>query len=98
MRWVLETGFQDAEHNPNSEHYCQMMTCADLDALLAKERVEVVEKRAAGLLSLATEEALAGVHADDELWQLIVDRELAWSKLPGALDLGTNIIYALRKD
>lgn len=97
LRWVLETGIQDNEHNPNSEHYCHMMTCADLDALLNDESIEVVEKRAPGLLSLADKEALADVRGDDELWELLVERELAWSKLPGALDLGSNIIYVVRK-
>lgn len=98
LRWVLETGIQDVEHNPQSEHYCHMMTCADLHALLSEEDIEIVEKRATGLLSLADEEALTEVRKDDELWQLIVERELAWSKLPGALDLGSNIVYVLRKN
>lgn len=98
LRWVLETGIQDVEHNPQSEHYCHMMTCADFDTLLIDEDIEIVEKRATGLLSLADEEALTGVCKDDELWQLIVERELAWSKLPGALDLGSNIVYVLRKN
>lgn len=97
LRWVLETGIQDVEHNPQSEHYCHMMTCADLDALLIDEDIEIVEKRATGLMSLADEEALTDVRKDAELWQLIVERELAWSRLPGALDLGSNIVYVLRK-
>lgn len=97
LRWVLETGLQDRDHNPASEHYCHMMTSADLDALLVDEGVEVIEKRAPGLLSLATEDALNEMHADDEVWELIVERELAWSKLPGALELGTNILYVMRK-
>lgn len=97
LRWVLETGIQDREHNPGSTHYCHMMTSADLDDLIANEQIEVVEKRATGLLSLSTEEALAELREDAELWALVVERELAWSKLPGALDLGSNIVYVIRK-
>lgn len=97
LRWVLQTGIQDREHNPGREHYCHMMTCADVDSLLKNEEIEIVERRAPGLLSLAPEEALAQVREDDELWELLVERELAWSRLPGTLDLGTNIIYVLRK-
>ena len=97
MRWLLETGFQDREHHPATEHYCHMMTSADVDALLAAEEVEVVEKRAAGVLGIAGEDALNAVREDDELWALIVERELAWSKLPGTLDLGDNIVYVIRK-
>ena len=98
LRWVLETGIQDGDHNPQNEHYCHMMTSADLDALLADESIEIVEKRATGLLSVAAEEALTDVRKDNELWDLIVERELAWSKLPGALDLGSNIVYVVRKN
>ncbi|MDE0452903.1 MAG: class I SAM-dependent methyltransferase [Gammaproteobacteria bacterium] len=97
MRWLLETGYQDREHHPATEHYCHMMTSADIDALLADEAVHVVEKRAAGVLGMAGEEALNAVRKDDGLWSLIVERELAWSKLPGTLDLGDNIVYVFRK-
>ena len=97
MRWLLETGFQDHKHHSETEHYCHMMTSADVDALLAEEAVEVVEKRAAGVLGMAGEDALNAVREDDELWALIVDTELAWSRLPGTLDLGDNIVYVIRK-
>ena len=97
MRWLLETGLQDREHHPATTHYCHMMTSADLDALLADEPVDVVERRAAGMLGTAREDALNAVREDDELWALIVERELAWSKLPGTLDLGDNIVYVIRK-
>ncbi len=97
LRWILETGIQDRDHTPTTEHYCHMMTSADLDALLDDEEVDVIEKRATGLLSLASEDALADIRNDEELWDLLVQRELAWSKLPGALDLGTNIVYVVRK-
>ena len=97
MRWLLETGYQDREHHPATEHYCHMMTSADIDALLADEAVDVVERRAAGVLGMAGEEALNAVRKDDDLWALIVERELAWSKLTGTLDLGDNIVYVIRK-
>ena len=80
-----------------AEHYCHMMTSADVDALLADEAVDVVERRAAGVLGMAGEEALNAVRQDEELWALIVERELAWSKLPGTPDVGDNIVYVIRK-
>lgn len=97
LRWLLETGLQDREHHPATEHYCHMMTSADVDALLAGEAVDVVEKRAAGVLGMAGEAALDAVREDHELWALIVEREIAWSKLPGTLDVGDNIVYVIRK-
>ena len=97
LRWLLETGLQDREHHHATEHYCHMMTSADVDALLAGEAVDVVEKRAAGVLGMAGEAALNAVRDDDELWALVVERELAWSKLAGTLDVGDNIVYVIRK-
>lgn len=97
VRWMLETGLQDREHSLATEHYCHMMTSADLDALLAREPVDLVERRAPGVLGMAGEDALNAIRADDELWNLVVERELAWSKLPGTLDLGDNIVYVIRK-
>ena len=97
LRWLLETGHQDREHNPASEHYCHMMTSADVDALLAGQSVEILERRATGILGMAGEDSLNAVREDEELWNLIVERELAWSKLPGTLDLGDNIVYVICK-
>lgn len=97
LRWLLETGLQDREHHPATEHYCHMMTSADVDTLLAGEAVDIVEKRAAGVLGMAGEAALDAVREDEELWALVVERELAWSKLPGTLDVGDNIVYVIRK-
>ena len=97
LRWLLETGHQDRKHNPASEHYCHMMTSADVDALLAGQSVEILERRAAGILGMAGEDSLNAVREDEELWNLIVERELAWSRLPGTLDLGDNIVYVICK-
>ena len=97
MRWMLETGHQDREHNPSTEHYCRMMTSFDVDELLRNVEVDVVERRAPGLLGMAGEDALNEVFEDAELWDLVVEREIAWSKYPGTLDLGDNILYVIRK-
>lgn len=96
-KWLFETGLQDQEHSPETKHYCHMMTSTDVDALLDLDSVEIVEKRAAGLLGMAGEEELNAVKADKDLWNLVVERELAWSRLPGAIDLGDNILYVVRK-
>ena len=97
MRWMLASGIQDQEHNPSTEHYCHMMTSPDVDELLRNVGVDVLERRSPGLLGMAGEEALNDVYEDAELWDLLVERELAWSKLPGTLDLGDNILYVIRK-
>jgi len=97
-RWLLDTGIQDAEHYPvESKHYIHMMRAQDIDALLQGERIRVVERRSAGLLALAGEECLERAKMDKELWNLLLEREIAWSKRPETLDCGANIIYVIKK-
>lgn len=97
-RWIFETGVQDEEHYPlPSRHWCHMMRASEMDALLAAFPVDVVERRAAGLFSLGRDEALESVRRDPELWDLLVEKELAFSRLATALDCGMNLLYAARK-
>lgn len=96
--WLLETGIQDAEHYPvASRNYLHMMQSRDLDALFAGRDVQMIEKRAAGVFSLAGDDALQQAKADRELWDLILDKELAFSRDPAYLDCGANFIYVVRK-
>ena len=101
IRWLLETGMQDPAHYPGPQdvkHYVHMMRSHELDALLENEPVTIVEKRTAGLLALAGEDTLNRLAEDEALWRLMLEMELAYSKLPGAVDLGANILYVVRKD
>ena len=75
-----------------------MMRSDELDALCDDLPATIIEKRAAGLLALAGEEALEVAAQDPDLWQLLLDRELAYSKQPGSLDLGANLLYVLEKE
>jgi ubiquinone/menaquinone biosynthesis C-methylase UbiE len=97
-KWLMDTGVQDAEHYPvNNRHYVHMMKSNDLDALFENQNVQIIEKRAAGIFSMAGEEALDQAKADKELWELILSQEVEFSKNPACLDCGANIIYVVRK-
>jgi len=97
-QWLMETGIQDAEHYPvENKNYLHMMTSRDLDALFAGQNVQIVEKRAAGIFSLAGDDALNEAKADAELWNLILAKEVEFSKNPAYLECGANIIYVVRK-
>ena len=74
-----------------------MMRAQEVEALFNDKPVEIVERRAAGLLGLAGEEALNDAAEDEELWQLLLEKELEYSKNPAVLDCGTNLIYVLRR-
>lgn len=97
-KWLMDTGIQDAEHYPvDNRHYVHMMKGNDLDALFEGQNIEIIEKRAAGLFSMAGEESLDQAKPDKELWELILSKELEFSKNPACLDCGANIIYVVRK-
>ncbi|MEK4852089.1 class I SAM-dependent methyltransferase [Paenibacillus sp. FSL H7-0756] len=97
-RWIMNTGIQDEEHYPvPSKHYIHMMRSCELDALLARFPVNILERSSAGLYTQAGDAALENARADQEFWKLIVEQEIAFTKLPGTLDSGMNLIYVARK-
>ena len=97
-KWVFDTGVQDEEHYPvESKHYVHMMRSTEMDALFAQFPVRVNERSSAGLFTQAGDSALENARNDKEFWKLIVEKEIAFTKLPGTLDCGMNMIYVAQK-
>ncbi len=97
-RWLFNTGVQDEEHYPvESKHYVHMMRSAEMDALFAQFPVRVQERSSAGLFTQAGDSALDNARNDKEFWKLIIEQEIEFTKLPGTLDCGMNIIYVVQK-
>ena len=97
-RWVFDTGIQDEEHYPVvSKHYVHMMRSTEVDALFAEFPVKVQERSSAGLFTQAGDSAIENARKDKEYWKLIIEKEIAFTKLQGTLDCGMNIIYVVRK-
>ncbi|WP_151736460.1 class I SAM-dependent methyltransferase ['Paenibacillus yunnanensis' Narsing Rao et al. 2020] len=97
-KWILDTGVQDEEHYPvASKHYVHMMRSTELDALFAQFPVSVLERSSAGLFTQAGDSAIENARNDQDFWKLIVEREIAFTKLQGTLDCGMNIIYVVQK-
>ena len=97
-KWLIDKGIQDAEHYPvENGNYLHMMKSHDLDALFESKNIQVIEKRAAGIFSLAGDDALNQAKADKELWDLLLSKEVEFSKDPAYLDCGANFIYVVRK-
>jgi hypothetical protein len=59
--------------------------------------VKVIEKSSAGLFSQSRNDALENARQDKEFWELIIKQEIEFTKLPGTLDCGMNIIYIVEK-
>lgn len=97
-KWLMERGIQDAEHYPvENKNFLHMMKSSDLDALFENRHVQIIEKRAAGIFSLAGDEALNQAKTDQELWDALLSKEIEFSKDPAYLDCGANLIYVVRK-
>jgi len=97
-KWLMDTGIQDAEHYPvENKNYVHMMNSTEFDSLFDGLNVQFVEKRAAGIFSMAGEEALEQAKADKELWELILSKELEISRDPVCLGCGANMVYVVRK-
>ena len=96
--WLMERGIQDAEHYPvENKNFLHMMKSSDLDALFEDQNVQIIEKRAAGIFSLAGEDALNQAKTDQELWDLLLSKEIEFSSDPAYLNCGANFIYVVRK-
>ena len=98
-KWVFNTGIQDEEHYPvPSKHYVHMMRSSEMDALFAEFPVAIKERSSAGLFTQAGDSALENSRQDKEFWKLIIEKEIAFTKMQGTLDCGMNIIYVLEKN
>jgi hypothetical protein len=94
----MDRGIQDSEHYPvENKNFLRMMKGSDLDALFANRNVQILEKRAAGIFSLAGDDALDQARADQELWELLLSKEIEFSKDPAYLNSGANFIYVVRR-
>ena len=97
-KWVFNTGIQDEEHYPvPSKHYVHMMRSNEMDSLFAPFPVEIKERSSAGLFTQAGDSALESARNDKEFWELIVEKEIEFTKLQGTLDCGMNMIYVVQK-
>jgi hypothetical protein len=96
--WLFTTGMQDEEHYPvENKHYVHMMTSKDLDAVFERKQVKILEKSSAGLFMHSKEETLCKAKQDKAFWELLIRKEIEFTKLPGTLDCGMNIIYVIEK-
>ncbi len=98
-KWIFETGLQDEEHYPvPSKHYVHMMRSSQMEELFHQFPVKIMERSSAGLFTQAGDAALENARNDREYWELIVEKEIEFTKLPGTLDCGMNIIYVVQKN
>ncbi len=92
---VMATG--DLRAIPGS-HTCQMYRWRDIGLITNGAAGDIVAASASNWMSLGDPDVLAGIEADPERWQWFVDWEARMCREPGALDGGTHILFAFRKD
>lgn len=54
--------------------------------------------RSSEMDALFADSALENARQDKEFWKLIIEKEIAFTKLQGTHDCGMNIIYVLEKN
>ncbi len=56
-----------------------------------------MKKSSAGLFAHSKEEALNQAKIDTDFWDLLIEKEIEFTKRPTTLDCGMNIIYVVEK-
>jgi SAM-dependent methyltransferase len=91
---VLETG--DLPTELSGTQTMRLYRWGDVEALLGRHRCTLLAASAANFLSARTDHLLAGIEGDH--WDALLAWELAACREPGALDGGTHILAAVRRD
>ena len=68
-----------------------------MDDLFNQFPVKIIERSSAGLFTQSGDAALENARNDKDFWELIVEKEIQFTKLQGTLDCGMNIIYVVQK-
>jgi SAM-dependent methyltransferase len=79
-------------------HTCQMYRWAEVEALAAGAHGDFVAASASNCMSLADADVVAGIEADPDRWKWFLDWEARMCREPGALDGGTHILFAFRRE
>lgn len=81
-----------------ASHTCRMFRWREIQAMIELEPCHLVAASASNWLSLSEESVISELEADDQLWPWFLDWETAICREPGALDGGTHILFAVRRD
>jgi SAM-dependent methyltransferase len=92
---VLTTG--DLRHF-GGEHVCQMFRSTEIEVLVGRCGGSLVEMSASNWASLADEEVVSQLEGDADRWRSFLNHEVAACAEPGAVDGGTHILFAARRN
>lgn len=92
---VLTTG--DLRHF-GGKHVCQMFRSTEIEVLVGRCGGSLVEMSASNWASLADEDVVSQLEADADRWTNFLNHEVAACAEPGAVDGGTHILFAARRD
>ncbi|MDP1721397.1 MAG: class I SAM-dependent methyltransferase [Candidatus Nanopelagicaceae bacterium] len=92
---VLRTG--DLRHMGGT-HVCQMFRSRDVTELVERCGGQVLAISGSNWTSLEKSEALVQLEGDADRWRRFLEHEIAACQEPGALDGGTHILFAAKRD
>jgi ubiquinone/menaquinone biosynthesis C-methylase UbiE len=92
LDYIVGTG--DLREAQPEGHVCKMYTSAELRELVAAAGGQVVAMSASAWTAIHHEEVVAEIERHPDRWARYLDREVAASAAPGALDGATHILVA----
>ena len=92
---VLSTG--DLRHF-GTEHICKMFRSDEIAELVAACGGTLLAMSANNWASLADPEVIAAIESDPDRWSRFLDHEVRVCSQPGALDGGTHLLFAARRN
>jgi SAM-dependent methyltransferase len=94
---IIRTGDLCPQNYRNCVHHCHMFRSQELRELLVRSGTEILAMSASSSLSTTWDNDLDKIRKDPAKWQEILDLELEAGRQPGCLDMGANLIAAVRK-
>lgn len=93
---LLATGDLQLGDADGTRHDCHVFRSGELRALLEATGFQIIEMAASNVLSTVWGDRLADFRTNEDLWNELLEMEVAASSEPGCLDLGTHLIAVLR--
>jgi SAM-dependent methyltransferase len=94
---IIRTGDLHPETYEACKHRLHMFTSQELRELLVSHGTTVISMSASNCLSAVWADRLDEIRKDSDRWAELLDMEIAASRQPGSLDLGTHLIAVAEK-
>ncbi|MCY3801431.1 MAG: class I SAM-dependent methyltransferase [Chloroflexi bacterium] len=105
--WIERHGREDLDHQmatgdalgtTKEGHWTHMYRWREFEELLLDHRCEIVAASTSGFMSILNDEIVAAFEKDPDFYDWFLRWEIEYSREPGALDGGAQLIAVVRRD